>query len=365
MADTLKGVVVGTGFGILTHVRAMRRAGIEVAGLVGRDPQKTRERAEKVGIPHATTSLDEALALSGVDLVAVATPPHTHAEIVLAAVEAGKHVLCEKPFARDVAEARRMHEAAEKAGVVHMLGTEFRFSTGQAHATRAVNEGAIGEPKLATFILNVPVLADPSGEVPAWWSDQADGGGWLGAFASHVIDQLQVTLGRFTGVMASLQLLADRSWSVEDTYTIQFRTERGATGVMQSSAAAWGAPLISSRIYGSQGQLSIEGDHVTVADAEGVRTLDTPRDLVNDAPDPPPAEFMSTTYDHLHAAGFDLSPYAKLFRTMAARIADRDAPADPAPATFADGVAGQKVLDAVRRSSREVRWVEIDPGSSG
>lgn len=360
MNDALSGVVVGTGFGILTHARAMRRAGIEVTGLVGRNPEKTRERAEKVGIPHAFTSLEEALALPGVDLVTVATPPHTHLEIVLAAIEAGKHVLCEKPFARDAGEARKMLEAAEKAGVVHMLGTEFRFSTGQAHATRAVHQGVIGDPRLATFILNVPALADPSGEVPAWWSDRADGGGWLGAFASHVIDQLQVTLGRFTGVMASLQLLADRDWSVDDTYTIQFRTGSGATGILQSTAGAYGAPLVSSRIYGSKGQLSIEGDRVTVADATGVRTLETPSDLVNDAPEPPPAEFMTTTYDHLHAAGFDLSPYAKLFRTMAARIADRQAPADPAPATFDDGLAGQKVLDAVRRSSQEVRWVDVD-----
>ena len=252
-----------------------------------------------------------------------------------------------------------MLEAARKAGVVHMLGTEFRYSTGQAHATRAVQEGVIGEPKLATFVLNVPALADPDGEVPAWWSEQAEGGGWLGAFASHVIDQLQNTVGRFTGVMASLQLMADRDWSVEDTYTIQFRTEGGATGILQSTAGSYGAPLVCSRIYGSKGQLSIEGDRVSVGDASGIRVLDTPEDLVNEAPDPAPAEFMKTTYDHLHAGGFDVAPYTKVFRAMAARIADPKAPCDPEPATFEDGLAGQKVLDAVRLSAAETRWVEI------
>jgi predicted dehydrogenase len=338
----------------------MRGAGIEVKGLVGRNPERTVERAEKVGVPNAFTSLDEALSLPGVDLVSVATPPHTHMEIVFAAIAAGKHVVCEKPFARNLEEARRMLEAAEKAGIVHMLGTEFRWSTGQAHATRAIHEGVIGDPKLATFILNVSVLADPAGEVPAWWSDQGEGGGWLGAFASHVVDQLQVTLGRFSGVSASLNLLSDRGWTVEDSYTIHFRTVTGVEGILQSVAGGWGPPVICSRFYGSKGSLWIEGDRIKVADSSGIRTLETPEDLLNDAPQPPPAEFMVTMYDHLHAAGFDLSPYTKLFKTMAALIRDRDAPADPAPATFADGVAGQAVLDAVRRSSAEKRWVEVE-----
>jgi predicted dehydrogenase len=360
VTQSLGGLVVGTGFGVLTHVRAMRRAGIEVKGLVGRNPEKTAERAEKVGIPNAFTSLDEALALPGVDVVSVATPPHTHMEIVLAAIAAGKHVVCEKPFARDLEEARRMLGAAEEAGIVHMLGTEFRWSTGQAHATRAIHAGVIGDPKLATFILNVSVLADPAGEVPAWWSDREEGGGWLGAYASHVIDQLQVTLGRFRGVSASLDLLSDRDWSVEDSYTIHFRTVTGVDGILQSAAGGWGPPVICSRFYGSKGSLWIEGDRIKVADSSGVRILETPEDLANDPPEPPRAEFMVTMYEHLHAAGFDLSPYTKLFETMGTLIRDRNAPVDPAPATFADGVAGQAVLDAVRRSSAERRWVEID-----
>lgn len=157
-------------------------------------------------------------------------PPHSHAAIVLDAIAAGKHVLCEKPFARDAGEARRMLDAAEAAGIVHMLGTEFRYSTAQALATRAVRVGVIGEPRLATFILNVPVLADPEGEVPDWWSSAKEGGGWLGAFASHIIDQFRATLGEFAGVSASLTLVADRDWTAEDTYTIHFRTVGGVDG---------------------------------------------------------------------------------------------------------------------------------------
>src|SRR5262249_60385055 len=130
----LGAVVVGTGFGCLTHTRALRAAGFAVRALVGRDARRTAERARRFEVPHASTSLGEALALRGVDAVAVATPPHAHAPIVLEALASGKHVLCEKPFARDAAEARALLAAAERARVVHLLGTEFRFAPAQALA---------------------------------------------------------------------------------------------------------------------------------------------------------------------------------------------------------------------------------------
>jgi len=364
MPDTrerrLGAVIVGTGFGILTHLRALRGAGVEAVALVGRNPEKTKERAAKVGIEHALTNLAEALALPGVDLVTIATPPHTHREIALAAIAAGKHVLCEKPFARNADEAQQMLDAAEAAGVVHLLGTEFRFASGQALATRSVREGRIGETRLVNFTMNVPVLADPDGEVPDWWAEGREGGGWLGAYASHIIDQLRATLGEFAGVSASLTTVSGRNWTVEDSYTIHFRMKSGASGVLQSTAGAWGMPIVCAKFYGDQGTLSIEGETVTVADASGIAKLECPADLENPAPEPPPAEFMKTTYDHLHAAGFDLAPYTKLCALMRDRILGKATPNDPAPASFADGLAGQKVLDAVRLSHAEKRWVEID-----
>src|SRR5262245_10014772 len=107
-ARVLRVVVAGTGFGCFTQVRALRAAGFEVAALVGRDEAKTRERARRFEVARALRSFAEALDLPGVDAVAIATPPHTHAELVLAALAAGKHVLCEKPFARDAGEARKL-----------------------------------------------------------------------------------------------------------------------------------------------------------------------------------------------------------------------------------------------------------------
>ncbi len=359
-SESLGAIVVGTGFGVITHLRALRAAGFEVHALVGRDAEKTAQRAADFGVPAGLTSLGEALALPGVDAVAVATPPHTHAAIVLEAIAAGKHVVCEKPFARDAEEGRRMLEAAEQAGIVHMLGTEFRWSTGQALATRAVQDGVVGEPRLATFMLHVPALANPDGEVPAWWGREEEGGGWLGAYASHVIDQMRTMFGELTGVSASLQLLSARDWSAEDTYTVHFRTERGVEGVLQSSAGAWGPPVICARVSGTKGTLWIEGEKVQVADASGAREIECPDDLRLPAPIPPDASLLHTAYDMLHAGGIDLAPYTRLFEAFAARIRGEGGDEDPAPATFADGLAGQRVLDAIRRSSRERTWVSIE-----
>ena len=86
----------------------------------------TAYKASKLGIPHACGSLEEALALPDVDAVTIATPPHTHFELALAAVQAGRHVLCEKPFTTDAAQAAQLVDARERAGVVGALGHQFR-----------------------------------------------------------------------------------------------------------------------------------------------------------------------------------------------------------------------------------------------
>jgi predicted dehydrogenase len=358
-SKTLGAVVVGTGFGFLTHMRALREAGIEVIALVGRDPEKTAARAKSGGVPNALTNLDEALALPGVDIVTIATPPHTHAEIAIKACEAGKHVMCEKPFAASLEEGERMLAAAEKAGVVHVLGTEFRFATGQAVATRAIREGVVGDPVLATFLLLQPGLADPNGEVPAWWGDASEGGGWLGAYASHLVDQMRSTLGEWSGLSASLNLVSDRDWSAEDTFTIHFKTVNGCTGILQSSAGTMGAPAFSSRISGKKGTLIIAGDSVQVFDADGMRTLETPEELTNPAPNPPDREHLVTAYDMLHSMGIDIGPFTKLFSHMRDTILGVPTASYPEPGTFADGVALQRIMDAIRRSDANDSWEKL------
>ena len=201
-----------------------------------------------------------------------------------------------------------MLDAADAAGVVHLLGTEFRWATGQALAARVIADGAIGEPRLATFMLHIPMLADPAGEVPGWWADAAQGGGWLGAQAAHVVDQVRATLGEFEGVSAGLNVVSDRSMTAEDSYTVHFRTRSGVEGVMQSTAGAWGPPVFVTRIAGSKGTVWVDFDTVSVADRDGTRQIPVPDDLAHPPPDPPPADLLVTAYDQLHAFGIDIPP---------------------------------------------------------
>jgi predicted dehydrogenase len=354
---------------VLTHAGALQRAGIPVLGLVGRDANKARQRADRLGVPHAFTNLADALALGGVTIVAVTTPPHTHAPITLAAISAGKHVLCEKPFALNVTEAKKMLEAAQQAGVIHVLGTEYRFSTPQAVLRRVIASGAIGDPREAIFMLQMPSLMDPSTQLPDWWESASDGGGWLGAAGSHTIDQVRSTLGEFETVSASLQKLSPRpAMTADDTYTVHFRLVGGCTGVLHGSCAIAGPSLATSKVAGTRGCVWVQsggqsGQQEVWLDAgSGPQRVPDPDDLPQTPPEPPEEDFLPS-YSRptkWHTTGGDIVPYTRLYQRLGALVRGESTSNDPPVATFADGVASQAVLDAVRRAAADGGSVEVD-----
>ncbi len=169
-------LVAGTGHGLRVLVPALRAAGFEVVGLVGADPVRTGNRAARSSVPHAFIDLDTAVTKSGAVAVAIATPPRTHASLVHTALARGCHVLCEKPFARDAEEARGMLAAAERAGVVHMMGYQFRMNPERVLMARSIAQGLIGEPRLISITHYTGLLADPAARWPDWWFDSACGG---------------------------------------------------------------------------------------------------------------------------------------------------------------------------------------------
>lgn len=359
-------VVVGTGFGLFAHVRALREAGFEVHAIVGRDRARTAGRAAPLGISLATDALGEALADPAIRLVTVATPPHAHRAPVMEALAAGRHIVCEKPFSRDLAEAREMLGAAEAAGVAHMMGAEFRFETTQALLRRVVMSGAIGTPLHFFRIVYQPGLQDPTQALAPWWEDAGQGGGFLGAFASHVIDQVQSMLGRIEAVSATLQTLAPGrpTMTADDSFSLQFVTGAGVKGTIIASMAVPGPVLRATRIVGSKGTAWIQpGDapgspeQVWVQDSAGARRVEMPSDLVT-----PPAtpfaitELIQTEQDRWHTKGTDIAPYARLFGEMRARIEGREPPMPERAADFRDAAACQAVLDAARRSAARRAW---------
>ena len=368
---TLPGaVVVGTGFGLFTHVRALREAGFEVRAIVGRNREKTAQRAAPLNIPLATDSLDEALADPAIQLVTVATPPHAHYTPVMQAIAAGRAVMCEKPFARDLAQAREMLDAAEKAGVIHALGAEFRFDSAQALLRRVVLDGTIGDPVMFHRIYQQPG-GDPNEELADWWIDANQGGGFLGAFGTHMIDQVQSTVGAITAVSAILRKLTPGRphQTSDDYYTVQFETENGCQGVIEAALAFPGPFVMSAKIAGTKGAAWIQSgaafgdpEEVWVQDENGERRqIEMPAELVNAAPTPfPVSELIQTEMDRWHTQGFDVAPYAKLFGQIKAKLEGSEPPLPEPAGDFRDAAAGQAVLDAARRSAAERRWVEVE-----
>jgi predicted dehydrogenase len=172
---------------VVNHVRAMQARQNSVWVLVGRDAPCPVRRAAIFGIEHATSDLASALRRDDLNVVAVATPPGSHCDMTIRALAAGKHVVCEKPFARDSTETLRMLGAPREAGVVRMLGTEFRFAQGQGL-----------------------LLFDPSAQMPAWPDDPEQGGGWLNQQGTHVLDQIRSTLGEIASVSATLDIISRR-----------------------------------------------------------------------------------------------------------------------------------------------------------
>jgi predicted dehydrogenase len=340
-------VVVGTGFGCRVHVPALRAAGFDVVALVGTDPDRTARRAERSGVPDAYTNLDAALARPDVDAATVATPPESHAWAAIAACDAGKHVICEKPFAIDATQARAMLAAADAAGVTHLVGHEFRWATERAVAARALADGLIGEPRFVTIVSHIPLVADPETKVPRWWFDVDAGGGWLGASGSHVVDQIRTWLGEFDSLSATLSVVSERHDVAEDSFTVRFRLQSGAEGVLQQTAAAWGSDVGMTRVVGTHGTLWTEGDAVFVADRDGARQLPVPSDLVL-----PEAPEVSDDPRH-RFTHMELGPYTRLCEVLRDAVEGRPIEAPVTVPTFADGVACMEVLDAIRLSAAD------------
>lgn len=371
MSEAPGAVVVGTGFGLFTHVRALRDAGFEVCAIVGRDRARTAARAAPLDIPLATDRLAEALEDKESVLVTVATPPHAHYPMVMEAIAAGRHVVCEKPFARDLAQAREMLRAAERAGIVHALGAEFRFDSAQALLRRIVQDGMIGDPLYFFRIYQQHGLQDPAEKLSDWWEDAGQGGGFLGAFGTHMIDQVLDTVGPIARVSAVLGTLAPGrpNMTADDSYSVQFECANGATGELLAAMASPGPLLMATRIAGTDGGAWIQSgaafgdpEEVWVSDASGARRIEMPADLINPPPTPfPVTELVQTEQDRWHSMGFDVAPYARLFSQVRRRIAGERVEEREAAGNFADAARGQAVLDAARRSAVERQWVEVEP----
>ena len=376
----LKAAVAGTGFVGVVHIDALRRLGIEVLGVAG----STRERAAAKGIAPAYDSYEALVADERVDVVHVATPNHLHHEQVALALEAGKHVVCEKPLAVTSEQSAELLELASRAGLVHCTNFNLRFYPLVHEARERVRSGELGD------IWNVHggYLQDWLARPTDWnWRLETEKAGELravGDIGSHWMDLTQFVTGlRIVEVFADLATaipVRERprgevetfasgedverepvSVETEDVAHILLRFENGARGSLVCSQVSTGRKnSLRFEVDGSEGALAWDAErHEELWLGHRDRPNET---LLRNAALMRERAAALTHLPVAHAEGF-ADTFRELYRAVyadVARVASGDGPSeDPAYPTFRDGHVENVLGDAVAVSNREQRWVEV------
>ena len=350
--------IIGLGFGVQVYLPAFRSEGWDVVALCSRHRDAAARAAAAAGVPDVHDDALELIARRDLDAVAIATPPRSHHPLALAALDRGKHVLCEKPFALDATQAAQMLDAAERSGRTAMVGHEFRHAPQRAFVRQLLDEDYIGTPRLCTIELFLDRYVTPAPRHSTWQAYEAEGGGLLGALGSHYIDGLRQWFGEVvaaTGRLATLRPEVAEPGTgaivhaqTDDTFLFTLEFASGVIASMSASFATTPARGARIAVMGDRGTLLAEQpgpnpmeDGVIIAsrDNEPLLPLSTPPRYTPLTDDRDPR----------------LAAFRLLVRDFGRGI---DEGVSPAP-NFVDGLRCQQVLDAVRASSREGRTIRL------
>ncbi|MXG90300.1 gfo/Idh/MocA family oxidoreductase [Nocardioides sp. YIM 123512] len=381
--------MVGHAFMGAAHSQAWRTAPrffdlpMQVAMRVvcGRDAARTEQAAERLGWDEAETDWRRLLERDDVDLVDICTPGDSHAEIAIAALRAGKHVLCEKPLANTVAEAEEMTAAAEAAaehGVRAMVGFTYRRVPAIALARRLVQQGRIGEIRHVRAQYLQDWIADP--EAPMSWrlDKTLAGSGALGDIGAHVIDLTQfitgesvtevsgqletfvkerpIAAGETSGSLGGGGATEERGQvTVDDAAVFLAHLSGGALGVYEATRFATGRKnAIRIEVNGSKGSLAFDFEDMNVLEffdaTEPVEVQGFRRILVTEPEHP----YVAAWWPAGHGLGYEHGFTHQVVDLVTALAAG----GQPEP-SFADGLQVQRVLAAVERSSETRSWQPV------
>ncbi len=387
MSTPLRVAMIGHGFMGAAHSQGWRvaprffdlPAAVEMAVVVGRSEESTRAAAEKWGWAEAATDWREVIARDDIDIVDIVTPGDSHAEIAIAALAAGKHVMCEKPLANTVAEAEAMTAAAERAaaqGVRSMVGFTYRRVPAATFARDLVAAGRIGEVRQVRAEYLQDWLSDA--DAPLTWRLQKEraGSGALGDIGAHAIDLTEFITGehvtRISGVLETL--VAERpllgegiglsgtastergAVTVDDVALFTGRLEKGALASFEASRFRTGRKnALRIEISGSAGALSFDLERMNELefyDATAPETeLGFRRILVTEHDHP----YLSAWWPTGHMLGYEHG-FSHQVVDFVAAIADGS---QPHP-SFAEGLHVQRVLDAVEQSAAHgSAWLDV------
>ncbi|MGH9885906.1 MAG: Gfo/Idh/MocA family protein [bacterium] len=338
----------------------------ELVAIADPDVDKARTFAKRFGIPNVYDSHEALIARSDVDLVDVCTPSATHFELAWAALEAGKHVLCEKPVAYDYKDTRRAAALAKQKGVKTKLGFTFRYSPAMQYMKTLIDDGLVGTPFIFNGYEQNSQWLDP--KTPLRQADHtADQSviqvSSLEGYGAPIMDLAHLFMGsRFAQVVGTMKnFIPERvvratgtmmRMNIDDADVFIGEFASGAIGSIQSSFVTVGNyPGLEARVYGSKGALicrlveesgvceSLKG---ATADQVEFREIEIPARYY--PPGGGPRESWRSAF------------YANLIRSFITEILD-DGPANEG--NFEDGAHVQELINAVEQSFRERRWVSI------
>jgi predicted dehydrogenase len=337
------------------------------------------DAAARFGFQHATGDWRRVVEHPAIDVVDIATPNHLHAEIAIAAAEAGKHIISEKPLARTSAEARAMLDAVTAAGVVHMVAFNYRRTPAIALAKKFIDEGTIGRITNFRGTYLQDWSADPAS--PLSWRFRKDvaGSGALGDIATHVIDLARYLVGEIAEVNAVMStFITERPLQsagadalgtvratggptgvvdVDDEVMTFVRFQEGAVGSIEATRNGHGRNnFITFEIHGTEGsiafnyerrdelQLALASDP---ADRKGFRTIYTG-----------PAHPNGSSLWPIPALGIGYGE-TKIIETHDFFSAIVDG--TPVSPDFRDGYQIARITDAIEESADTSAWVEVPP----
>ncbi len=378
----LRAAVIGLGFMGGTHIEALRRLGIEVVGCLGVTPEETEAGVHKYGLDAAYANLAELVSDPDIDVVHVCTPNYLHYGMVKAALQSGKHVICEKPLTVTSAESAELVRLAQETGRVGAVNYNIRFYPLCHEARNRVRAGELGEVRL----IHGHYLQDWLLYRTDWnWRLETDQGGAMRAvtdIGTHWFDLVTWITGlKVTAVMADLATIvptrlkparevdtfANKLETAQDAVEVPIATEDYASILLEFSNGARGVLTVSQVSAGHKNQLQweINGSQASLAwQQENPNELwigrrDGPNGVVAKDPSLLGAEARKVAgYPGGHAEGYP-DTFKQLFRAVYDYIAAGDYSA-PAPfPTFADGHAEIALCDAIQRSAQERRWVAV------
>ncbi|MHA2403420.1 MAG: Gfo/Idh/MocA family protein, partial [Candidatus Kariarchaeaceae archaeon] len=323
--------------------------------LSGKIESKTQRIGSRLGVEKTTTNWQELLEDPKIDLISIATPPYLHKEMTIAALEAGKHVLCEKPLALNSDEAKLMVQAAEDSGLTAMLDLEFRYMPNRAYMMELISTGFCGEIYQFDITINSPSRINPRSRGFNWWSNSKAGGGILQALGTHYIDFIVQTCGKINSVSGQTKIHIPKRLnkftgkmkkvSSDDSVSCFFDVGNKSQATLKINTTTPFGLGTRIEIYGSEGSLILLQDQTLVGGKVGVdenlKQMNTPIKYIQE---------RKNGEHHL------IPPFKALLNDFAMGVKQGSSPHP----NFVDGLEIQKVIDAIRESNDKRKWIEVD-----